>query len=73
MSMSHAARLRALLREPRTLVAPGAYDAISACLVVQAGFSAVYMTGAGTAATLGFPDYGLVTMEEMVGNAARLV
>ena len=73
MSLSHAARLRALLHESRMLVAPGAYDAISARLVVQAGFSAVYMTGAGTAATLGFPDYGLVTMEEMVGNAARLV
>ncbi len=73
MSMSHAARLRALLREPRTLVAPGAYDAITARLVVHAGFPAVYMTGAGTAATLGFPDYGLVTMDEMVANAARLV
>jgi 2-methylisocitrate lyase-like PEP mutase family enzyme len=55
------------------LTAPGAYDAITARLVVQAGFPVVYMTGAGTAATLGFPDYGLVTMEEMVGNAARLV
>jgi 2-methylisocitrate lyase-like PEP mutase family enzyme len=55
------------------LTAPGAYDAITARLVVQAGFPVVYMTGAGTAATLGFPDYGLVTMDEMVGNAARLV
>ncbi len=71
--MTHAARLRSLLREPRTLVAPGAYDAITARLVVHAGFPAVYMTGAGTAATLGFPDYGLVTMDEMVANAARLV
>ena len=71
--MSHAAHLRALLRAPSMLVAPGAYDAISARLVVHAGFRAVYMTGAGTAATLGFPDYGLVTMDEMVANAARLV
>ncbi|MFI4988660.1 MAG: oxaloacetate decarboxylase [Alphaproteobacteria bacterium] len=38
----------------------------------QAGFPAVYMTGAGTAATLGYPDYGLVTMTEMVENAGRL-
>lgn len=73
MSASHAACLRALFREHRMLTAPGAYDAITARLVVQAGFPAVYMTGAGTAATLGFPDYGLVTMGEMVGNAARLV
>ena len=30
------------------------------------------MTGAGTAATLGYPDYGLVTMSEMADNAGRL-
>jgi len=41
-------------------------------LIDQAGFSAVYMTGAGTAATLGYPDFGLVTMSEMVGNAGRI-
>jgi len=34
---------------------------------------AVYMTGAGTAASLGYPDFGLVTMSEMVGqNAGRI-
>ena len=30
------------------------------------------MTGAGTSATLGYPDYGLITMTEMVGNASRI-
>ena len=34
---------------------------------------AVYMTGAGTAASYGLPDYGLLTMTEMVANAARIV
>src|SRR5262249_57562015 len=38
----------------------------------QAGFKAVYRTGAGTAATLGYPDYGLVTMSEMADNAGRI-
>jgi 2-methylisocitrate lyase-like PEP mutase family enzyme len=52
------------------IVAPGAYDGLTARLVEQAGFPMVYMTGAGTAAALGFPDYGLVTMSEMVANAA---
>jgi 2-methylisocitrate lyase-like PEP mutase family enzyme len=70
---SSAARLRALLARPDMVIAPGAYDAITARLIEQAGFPAVYMTGAGTAATLGFPDYGLVTMSEMAANAARLV
>src|SRR5262249_51895406 len=52
--------------------APGAYDCITARTIAQAGFSAVYMTGAGTAATLGYPDYGLVTMSEMADNAGRI-
>lgn len=51
-------------------MAPGAYDAITARLVEQAGFPLVYMTGAGTAAARGYPDYGLLTMSEMVDNAA---
>jgi 2-methylisocitrate lyase-like PEP mutase family enzyme len=54
------------------VVAPGAYDCITAKLIEQAGFAAVYMTGAGTAATLGYPDFGLVTMSEMVANAGRI-
>ena len=53
------------------LVAPGAYDCITARTIAQAGFDAVYMTGAGTAATLGYPDYGLLTMSEMADNAGR--
>ena len=54
------------------VVAPGAYDCITARLIEQAGFGAVYMTGAGTAASLGYPDFGLVTMSEMVANARRI-
>jgi 2-methylisocitrate lyase-like PEP mutase family enzyme len=54
------------------LVAQGAYDCITARTIAQAGFDAVYMTGAGTAATLGYPDYGLVTMSEMADNAGRI-
>jgi 2-methylisocitrate lyase-like PEP mutase family enzyme len=71
-SMSPAAQLRALLNQTGMIVAPGAYDGIGARLVEQAGYRAVYMTGAGTAAALGYPDYGLITMSEMAENAARL-
>ena len=70
--MNAPARLRQLLRGDGMLVAPGAYDCITARTIAQAGFDAVYMTGAGTAATLGYPDYGLVTMSEMADNAGRL-
>jgi len=71
--MTRAGTLRALLKAERMVTAPGAYDAITARMIAQAGFPAVYMTGAGTAATLGYPDYGLVTMTEMVANAGRIV
>src|ERR1700757_2674162 len=70
--MTQASRFRALLKREPMVVAPGAYDCITAKLIEQAGFSAVYMTGAGTAATLGYPDYGLITMSEMAENAGRL-
>ena len=68
-----AAQLRTLLASEQMVIAPGAYDAITARLIDQAGFPAVYMTGAGTAATLGYPDYGLITMNEMADNAGRIV
>ena len=70
--MTQARSFRDLLKRERMVVAPGAYDCITAKLIEQAGFSAVYMTGAGTAATLGYPDFGLVTMSEMVANAGRI-
>src|SRR5947199_6327273 len=71
--MLNTTRLRELLVQGGLLVAPGAYDALSARLIAQAGFSAVYMTGFGTAASvLGQPDVGLLTMSEMVSRAAAI-
>ncbi|HWB49661.1 MAG TPA: isocitrate lyase/PEP mutase family protein [Stellaceae bacterium] len=70
--MTQAARFRELLRRDGMIVAPGAYDCITARMIARAGFDCVYMTGAGTAATLGYPDFGLVTMSEMVDNAGRI-
>jgi 2-methylisocitrate lyase-like PEP mutase family enzyme len=68
--MTPGGKLRDLLRGEAIVQAPGAYDGLSATLIAQAGFPAVYMTGAGTSAARGFPDYGLLTMTEMVENAA---
>lgn len=71
--MRSTTRLRELLASPDMIIAPGAYDALSARLIARAGFSAVYMTGFGTAASvLGQPDVGLLTMSEMVSRAAAL-
>ena len=67
-------RLRRLLAEPGIIVAPGAYDCLTARIIQQAGFPAVYMTGAGTSvARLGYPDLALATMSEMVANASDIV
>jgi carboxyvinyl-carboxyphosphonate phosphorylmutase len=69
-----ARRLGELLTGSELIVAPGAYDCLSARLIEAAGFPAVYMTGFGTAAAyLGRPDVGLLGMSEMVDNARRIV
>ena len=70
--MTQTAKLRALLRAPGMVIAPGAHDGLTAMLVAQAGFGAVYMTGAGTSVTHGYPDFGLLTATEMTANAARM-
>ncbi len=65
--------LRRLLEQPGLLMAPGVADALNARLVAQAGFDAIYMTGAGTAVSrLGMPDIGLLTVSEMADNAGRI-
>jgi len=67
------ARLRTLLGDEAPVVAPGAFNALFARLIEEAGFDAVYLSGAGVAnALLGRPDLGLVTMSEMVMVAERI-
>ncbi len=66
-------RLRELLARPEPLLAPGAFDGLSARLIEEAGFDCVYMTGFGAAASvLGRPDVGLLTMTEMVQHARQI-
>jgi len=61
-----APSLKALLHRRRIVAAPGAFDALSALLIEQAGFEAIYLTGNGQAASmLGLPDVGLITLTEM--------
>lgn len=67
-------RLRELVSGGQLILAPGAYDAMSARLVEAAGFPAVYMSGFGvTASLLGRPDIGLLGMSEMAQAARRIV
>ena len=67
------ARLRALLGGERIVVAPGAYDALTARLIERAGFDAIYLSGAGVSYThLARPDIGLVTLDEMLRRAESI-
>jgi 2-methylisocitrate lyase-like PEP mutase family enzyme len=65
-------RFRKLLEGRSIIVAPGAFDALSARLVEEAGFPAVYVTGGGLSRSWGFPDIGLMTMMENVGLIGRV-
>jgi 2-methylisocitrate lyase-like PEP mutase family enzyme len=72
--MKPTSRLRRLLAADGAVMAPGVSDPLFARLVAKHGFDTLYMTGAGTSATrLGMPDVGLLTLTEMVDNAARIV
>ncbi len=67
--MKTTSKLRQLMASDQMIVAPFVINALHAKIAESVGFDAVYMTGAGTAAEKGFPDVGLLTMSEMVGNA----
>jgi 2-methylisocitrate lyase-like PEP mutase family enzyme len=60
-------RLKSLLQRDAIIVAPAAFDMVSAKIIAKTGFEAVYLSGFGQAAShLGFPDAGLMTFSEMV-------
>ena len=66
-----AKKFRELLNSG-TVVLPGVFNAISAKLVEQAGFDAMYLTGAGLAnAVFGVPDIGIPTLQESAEHARR--
>jgi len=69
--MTHSLRQR--LAEPRALLAPGVYDALTALVAEQAGFEALYLSGASIAYTrLGRSDVGLTTFTEVQDTLARI-
>ena len=65
--------LRARLSRPPILIAPGVYDPLTALIAEQAGFEAVYVSGAAIAYTrLGRPDIGLVSMSEVIDTVGLI-
>jgi carboxyvinyl-carboxyphosphonate phosphorylmutase len=71
--MTRNRRLRELVAAPQILVAPSAYDGLSARVVQQAGFPALHMTGSGShASVLGVPDLGFMGLSEMIVHAKNM-
>lgn len=69
--ISKARRLRELV-DRQTLVLPGAYNALTAMQIERAGFHALYISGAGLSAARGLPDIGLLSLTEVVSDAATI-
>jgi 2-methylisocitrate lyase-like PEP mutase family enzyme len=64
---------RARLSHPPIVVAPGVYDALTALIAEQAGFGALYVSGAAIAySRLGRPDIGLVSMSEVIDTVTLI-
>ena len=66
-------RLRELLQAPGIVGVPGAHDALSARLAQRAGFRALYLSGAALSASMGLPDLGVITLEELCQATRQLV
>ncbi len=71
--MEYRSQFRDLLAREEILLCPGVHDSLTARAVDHVGVDAIYMTGYGTSLSrVGVPDAGLITMPEMVENAARI-
>jgi 2,3-dimethylmalate lyase len=70
--MTKVEKLRTLVDSKELLLAPGVYDALTARIAEYAGFPVLYMTGYGVAASAGYPDFGLVTMTEMLERLRQI-
>ena len=68
----HGDRLRALMRQ-KGVASVGAHDGMSAVLAKQAGFEALYLSGAALSASMALPDLGLLTLEDVARRAREIV
>ncbi len=60
-----ARKLRALLARPGIIQMPGAYNGLAARQAAQAGFEALYLSGAAMSASMGLADLGIITVDEV--------
>ena len=58
-------RFRSLLERPQILRMPGTHNGISALQAARAGFEALYLSGAAMSSSMGLPDLGVITVDEV--------
>jgi methylisocitrate lyase len=68
-----ARRFRSLLEGGETVVVPGVFNGLTALLAKRAGAKAAYLSGAAFSASMGMPDIGLVTLDELARAARQIV
>lgn len=68
-----AERLGTLLAEDRAITVPGVFNGLSALLASRAGAEVLYLSGAAFSASMGLPDVGLVTLDELERVARQIV
>ena len=71
--MKPARRLRQLIGAEDIVVAPGVFDGLSARLVEQAGFQVIYASGGAISRGAGYPDLGLLSLNEVADRLAGIV
>ena len=64
-TVSAGARFRALLERPGILQMPGTHNGLAALQAKRLGFEALYLSGAGMSASMGLPDLGVITVDEV--------
>ena len=63
---------RQRLAGPRPVVAPGIYDALTASIAAGAGFEALYLSGAAMTLSMGIPDLGMITVDEVAFHIRQI-
>jgi len=72
-SKSAGNRFRALLERPEILQLPGAHNGMAALQAKAAGFDALYLSGAAMTASMGLPDLGIITVDEVAFYVRQIV
>ena len=70
---SHPLRLRELLDSGEALSVPGVFNPLTAIIARKVGFDALYFSGAAFSASLGIPDIGLFTLDELTDAVRWMV